>query len=126
MELKFYICKHCGNIIAYVKKPGCDVVCCGEKMTELVPGESDGAREKHVPVVSKNGNIVTVNVGSVDHPMLDNHYIEWIAIQTKQGNQRKALKPGEKPCAQFALLDGDEVVNVYEYCNLHGLFKANI
>ena len=124
MEMKFYRCKHCGQMVAMVKKAECPIKCCGEAMEEVIPGTSDGATEKHVPVYEVKDNIVHVKVGEVDHPMLEEHYIEWIAIQTKQGNQRKALKPGEKPEAYFPLLEGDEVVAVYEYCNLHGLWKA--
>ena len=93
-------------------------------MQEIKAGLSDGAREKHVPVFEKNGNIVNVTVGSVEHPMLPEHYIEWIVLQTTSGNQRKALKPGDAPKASFAVLDGDEVVAVYAYCNLHSLWKG--
>ncbi len=124
MELKFFKCEHCGNIIEMVEDKGVPVVCCGQRMTELVAGTSDGAREKHVPVYEVNGNTVHVKVGEVAHPMIPEHYIEWIALQTKNGVQRKELKPGEKPEANFALCDGDEVVAVYAYCNLHGLWKA--
>ncbi|MBP5160318.1 MAG: desulfoferrodoxin [Lachnospiraceae bacterium] len=124
MELKFYRCSHCGQIIAVVKGTKVPVVCCGEPMKEIVPGTSDGAKEKHVPVYAVEGNKVTVCVGSVEHPMGEDHYIEWIALQTKFGNQRKALKPGDAPKACFALCDGDEVVAAYAYCNLHSLWKA--
>lgn len=123
MEQKFYICEHCGNIIAKVKDVGVPVMCCGQKMTEIIPGSSDGAVEKHVPVYSVEGNIVTVKVGSVEHPMLPEHFIEWVSLQTKQGNQRKQLKSTDKPEVSFALCDGDEVEAVYAYCNLHGLWK---
>lgn len=124
MEVKFYICEHCGNIIAKVKDAGVPVVCCGEKMKEIVPNSTEAANEKHVPVYQVNGNIVEVNVGDIDHPMLEEHYIEWILLQTKQGNQRKVLQPGQPPKACFALVEGDEVVAVYAYCNLHGLWKS--
>ena len=124
MEQKFYICKHCGNIIAKVKDSGVPVVCCGEKMAELVPGTTDAAVEKHVPVYEVKDGKVYVTVGSVEHPMLPEHYIEWVSLQTKQGNQRKCLKPGEAPKVCFSLSEGDEVEAVYEYCNLHGLWKA--
>ena len=107
MELKFYICEHCGNIIAKVKDAGVPVVCCGEKMKELVPNTEDAAQEKHVPVYEVKGNIVEVTVGSTEHPMLDEHFIQWIAVQTNLGNQRKALTPGSAPKAEFALLDGE-------------------
>ena len=105
MEQKFYICEHCGNIIAKVKDTGVPVMCCGQKMTEIVPGTTDAAAEKHIPVYQVEGNIVTVRVGSVDH-------------------QRKLLHPGDEPVVCFALCEGDEVEAVYAYCNLHGLWKA--
>lgn len=124
MEPKFYVCKKCGNIIAMVKASGVPIVCCGEPMAELVPGTTDGALEKHVPVVVREGDRVTVTVGSVEHPMLEAHHIEWILLQTRQGNQRKMLRPGEAPRATFALTEGDEVVAAYEYCNLHGLWRS--
>lgn len=122
--MKFYQCSHCKNIITYVDNKGVPVMCCGEKMQELVPGTVDAALEKHVPVVEKDGNKVTVKVGSVTHPMLEEHYIVFIAIETKQGSQIKYLKAGEAPEAVFAIADGDEFVAAYEYCNLHGLWKA--
>ena len=121
--MEFYICRHCGNIIAYVKNSGVPVICCGEKMTRLVPNTTDASQEKHVPVVTIKDNIVTVAVGSVEHPMTEEHHIEWIALHTRGGNQRKPLEPGDKPEACFALCEGDEVVNAYAYCNLHGLWK---
>ena len=124
MEMKFYRCKHCGQIVAIVKKTGVPLVCCGEKMEELVPGTVDASLEKHVPVVEVKGNLVEVSVGSVSHPMIPEHFIEWVSIQTKFGNQRKQLKPNEEPKVVFPLLDGDEVLAVYAYCNLHGLWKA--
>ena len=124
MELKFFRCEHCGNIIEMVDDKGVPVVCCGQRMTELVAGTSDGAREKHVPVYEVKDNIVHVKVGEVAHPMIPEHYIEWIVLQTKNGVQRKELNPGDKPEACFALCDGDEVEAVYAYCNLHGLWKA--
>ena len=93
-------------------------------MTELVPGTTDGALEKHVPVVSVDGTAVTVKVGAVAHPMLPEHWIEWIAIETRQGSQIKYLKPGEAPEATFALTEGDALVSAYAYCNLHGLWKS--
>ena len=124
MEQKFYICKHCGNIIAKVKDTGVPVICCGEPMSEIIPGTTDAAVEKHVPVWTVENGIVHVKVGSVEHPMLPEHYIEWVSLHTKQGNQRKELHPGEKPEVCFALCEGDEVEAVYAYCNLHSLWKA--
>jgi len=124
MELKFYRCEHCGNIIAKVNDSGVPVICCGEEMQELIPGTTDGAAEKHVPVYETLDGKAIVTVGSVMHPSTDDHYIEWIAIQTNQGNQRKCLKPQENPIACFALCEGEKIEAVYEYCNLHGLWKA--
>lgn len=124
MEQRFFICEHCGNIVAMVKDTGVPVMCCGQKMTEIIPGTTDAAVEKHVPVYQVEGNLVKVQVGAVDHPMLPEHFIQWVSIQTRQGNQRKALKPGGEPKVCFALCEGDEVEAVYAYCNLHGLWKA--
>ena len=124
MEMKFYRCKHCGQIVAIVKKTGAKIVCCGEEMEEIIPGSVDASKEKHVPEYQVKGNRVEVRIGSVDHPMIPEHYIEWVAIQTKLGNQRKALKPNENPFVSFVLEDGDTVEAVYAYCNLHGLWRA--
>ena len=123
MEQKFYICKHCKQIIAVVKETGAPLVCCGEPMKELIPGTTDAAVEKHVPQFELKDGKVFVKVGSVEHPMTEAHYIEWISIQTNLGNQRKVLKPTDKPEAVFALLDGEKVEAVYAYCNLHSLWK---
>ena len=122
--MKFYRCEHCGNIITFVHSAGVPVMCCGQKMTELVPGTTDGAVEKHVPVVEVQGSTVQVKVGSVEHPMLPEHFIQFIAIETKHGSQIKYLQPGEKPQASIVLAYGDQLVAAYEYCNLHGLWKA--
>lgn len=109
MEMKFYRCSTCGQIIAIVKKTGAPVMCCGKAMEEIVPNTVDAAQEKHVPVVEVKDNKVVVKIGSVAHPMLEEHYIEWIALKTKFGNQRKQLKPGEEPVVCFSLCEGDEV-----------------
>ena len=124
MELKFYRCKICGKIIAIVKDTGVPTICCGQEMEQIIPGTTDASVEKHVPVITVNCNEVEVKVGSVDHPMAPEHYIEWIALSTKQGNQRKCLKPGDAPVAKFALVAGDEVVKAYAYCNLHSLWAS--
>ena len=126
MELKFFICKHCGNIITHLFNSGVNVVCCGEPMTELIPNTSDGAGEKHVPVVKVNGQEVTVEVGSVQHPSLPAHYIQWIALQTENGVQFCYLKPGDTPKAVFMLVNGEKPIAAYEYCNLHGLWKTEL
>ena len=122
--MKFYKCEICGKIVAMVKETPVDTMCCGQAMRELVPGITDGAVEKHVPVYTVEGNTVKVKVGSAEHPMTDAHHIEWIAIETENGNQRKELKPGDKPEATFALVPRDKVKSVYEYCNIHGLWKT--
>ncbi len=122
--MTFYRCEHCGNIIAHIQDSGVRCLCCGEEMKPLIPNTSDGAGEKHVPVVQVEGQTVTVTVGSVEHPMLEAHFIQWILLETKEGRQRKALKPGDKPTAVFVLTPGDNVVSAYEYCNLHGLWKS--
>ena len=122
--MNFYKCAHCGNIIAYISDSGVRCQCCGEEMKPLIPNTTDAAGEKHLPVITVKDKIVTVTVGAVEHPMLEAHHIAWILLETKAGRQRKTLKPGEKPVAEFALTEGDEAVAAYEYCNLHGLWKA--
>ena len=124
MEQKFYQCERCGKIVAMVKPSACPTMCCGQAMQEIVPNTTDAAQEKHVPVWTKEGNLVKVQVGSAAHPMIAAHHIEWVSLQTKAGNQRKALVVDGAPEVTFALVDGDEVEAVYAYCNLHGLWKA--
>ena len=124
--MKYFVCEHCGNIVEMVNDSGVPVVCCGEKMKELVPGSVDAAVEKHVPVVTEDGNKVKVFVGEVEHPMMEQHYIQWIALETKEGVQIKHLTPEMKPVAEFALSANDEAVAAYEFCNLHGLWKKEI
>ena len=124
MKQRFYKCSHCGNIIEKIEDKGVPVVCCGEKMEELIPGTVDAAVEKHVPQYSVEGNLVKVAVGSVEHPMIPEHFIQWVSLQTKQGTQLKKLSPDEKPEVVFALAEGDNVEAVYAYCNLHGLWEA--
>lgn len=121
--MKFFKCNHCGNIVTFAEDKGVPIVCCGEKMTELVPNTTDAATEKHVPLVNVNGSTVLVSVGSAAHPMTAEHSIEWIAVESDQGFQLKHLKADEKPEAVFALADGDHVRFAYAYCNLHGLWR---
>ncbi|MBQ9009443.1 MAG: desulfoferrodoxin [Clostridia bacterium] len=123
--MKVFACQHCKNKVVYLEKAACNVRCCGEEMVELIPNTSDGASEKHVPVITCEGQTVTVTVGSVAHPMLEAHFIEWIALETRQGMQRKLLKAGDEPKAVFALTEGDEPVAAYAYCNLHGFWKKD-
>ena len=124
--MEFYKCAICGKVVAIVKDGVPDTICCGKPMTKLIPNTSDGAGEKHVPVAMVEGNVLSVKVGAVEHPMTAEHHIEWIALETSLGNQRKMLKPIEKPEAKFALLPGEKVKSVYEYCNLHGLWKLDM
>lgn len=121
--MRFFKCEICGKIITMIEEKGVPTICCGQKMEELIPGTSDGAFEKHVPVVNIDGATVKVMVGEVEHPMMEKHYIQWIAIETNYGYQVKYLKPDEKPVASFALADGDELIAAYEFCNIHGLWK---
>jgi len=123
-QQKFYICKHCGNIIGLINNAGVPLICCGEEMTELVPNTTDAAVEKHVPVIKVDVNIVTVNIGSVPHPMTEEHHISWVYIQTEKGGQRKTLEPNDKPTLEFSLTKDDKLEMVFAYCNLHGLWKA--
>ncbi len=124
MEMEFYRCEHCGQIVAVVKKTGVPVICCGQPMQKLEPGTTDASLEKHVPVFEIKDNKVIVSIGEIAHPMIESHYIEWVSLQTKAGNQRKALAPGDEPKVCFPICAGDEVIAVYAYCNLHGLWKA--
>ena len=121
---QYYICKHCGNIVTKLEDKRVPLVCCGEKMTEIVPNTTDAAQEKHVPVVTVTGSEVTVAVGSVAHPMTEEHSIRWIALETADGLVVKWLTPGVEPTAKFYLAEGDEVVRVLAWCNLHGLWQA--
>ena len=124
MKLRFFICEHCGNIIVKVEDKGVPVVCCGQKMTELIPDTVDAAREKHVPVYAVENGTVSVTVGSVAHPMTEPHHISWIVLQTDRGFQFRELDPLGAPAAGFALAEGETAEAVYAYCNLHGLWKA--
>lgn len=124
-ETKFYICEHCGNIVGMVKSAGVPMMCCGQKMSPLVPGTIDASLEKHVPVVTVKDDVVTVDIGSVAHPMTEEHYITWVYLQTDRGGQRKCLCPGSDPQVKFALKD-EKPEAVYAYCNLHGLWKTDI
>ncbi len=119
--VEFYRCELCGNMVALIKKGGGTLVCCGQNMTKLEANSTDAAQEKHVPAVSREGGKIKVTVGSTPHPMLPEHHIEWIALVTDDKVELKYLKPGEEPYAEFAEVPSG---TVYEYCNLHGLWKA--
>ena len=122
--MKFYRCDVCGRIVEETKIGAGTLECCGQPMRALEPGETDGAYEKHVPDVAVDGANIVVRVGSVEHPSTPAHYSEWIAIPTTTGTQRKTLDPGDLPKAEFTLAPGEKLVAAYEYCNLHGLWKA--
>ena len=124
-ETRFFVCETCGNIVGMIHASGVPVFCCGKKMTELVPGTVEASAEKHIPVVEVGENSVKVCVGSVLHPMAEEHHISWVYLQTDRGGQRKVLTPGSDPVVNFALQD-EKPVAVYAYCNLHGLWKAEI
>ena len=122
---KFYLCKHCGNMAGLIINKGVPMVCCGEKMTELVPNTTEASVEKHLPVVTATGDGITVEVGSVPHPMTEEHNITFVYVETENGGQRKCLTVGEKPAAAFRF-SGDKPIAVYAYCNLHGLWKTEL
>ena len=122
---KFYVCEHCGNMIGMIHDAGVPMMCCGKKMTRLEPGTVEASHEKHIPVVKVEGNVVNVEIGSVEHPMIEAHSILWVYLQTDKGGQRKNLEVGKAPAVSFALAD-EKPLAVYAYCNLHGLWKADI
>lgn len=119
--MKFYVCKHCGNIIIKLEDSKVPVMCCGEKMEELIPGSVDAAVEKHVPVVSIENGSVTVEVGEVTHPMTTEHYIKWIVLETENGFLVQHLSPEMDPKVTF--MTDQKVKKAYAYCNLHGLWE---
>ena len=122
---RFFICEHCGNLIGMINDAGVPMMCCGQKMTKIEAGTVEASREKHIPVVEVDGNTVKVTVGSVLHPMAEEHSIQWVYLETTRGGQRKCLEVGKEPVVTFALAD-EEPVAVYAYCNLHGLWKADL
>ena len=124
-ENKFYICEHCGNLIGMIHDAGVPMMCCGQRMTKLEPGTVEASHEKHIPVVSVEEDTVKVEVGSVTHPMVEEHSILWVYLQTDKGCQRKNLEVGKEPVVTFAL-SNEKPVSVYAYCNLHGLWKTEI
>lgn len=125
-EPKFFVCEVCGNLVGMIHSSGVPMMCCGKKMTELKANTSDGAAEKHVPVVKQDGSKVTVLVGDVLHPMTEEHHIAWVYLRTEHGGQRHELCHDGKPEAVFCLPEGEKALAVYAYCNLHGLWKADV
>ncbi|MBQ7794968.1 MAG: desulfoferrodoxin [Lachnospiraceae bacterium] len=124
-KAKFYICRTCGNLVGMVHSSGVPMMCCGKPMEALEPNTVEASGEKHLPAVTVEDGVVNVNIGSVDHPMIDVHYIEWVYLQTENGGQRISLKPGQAPAVKF-LLGDEKPVAVYAYCNLHGLWMTEL
>ena len=123
---KFYICEHCGNLVEAIHDTGVPMMCCGQKMKKIEAGTVEASREKHIPVISVEGKTVTVTVGAVEHPMIAEHSILWVYLQTTKGSQRKPLAVGAAPDVTFALTEDEEAVAAYAYCNLHGLWMAEV
>ena len=124
-ETRFYICEKCGNTVGMIHSSGVPLMCCGQKMAKLEAGTVEASKEKHIPVATVEGNTVKVSVGSVEHPMTEEHSILWVYLQTSKGGQRKCLEVGKAPVVTFALAD-EEPLAVYAYCNLHGLWKTDL
>ncbi len=124
-EKKFFRCNVCGNIVGMIHDGGGKLVCCGQEMEMLVANTTDAAQEKHVPVAIKDGTKLTVEIGSVPHPMVEEHHIMWIAVMQGDKVQRATLKAGDAPKAEFCIKE-DGAFTVYEYCNLHGLWKLEV
>ncbi len=124
-ETKFLICEHCKNLVGVINNGGVPMMCCGQKMTELIPDSVESSPEKHLPVVTIENDKVIVEIGSVPHPMSEEHSIVWVYLHTDKGGQRKKLKAGSEPKVKFALLD-EKPLAVYAYCNIHGLRKTEI
>ena len=122
---RFFLCETCKNLVEIVEDHKVPLFCCGKQMAELIPNTANASAEKHIPVVKVEGDKVEVFVGSAEHPMEEVHSIQWIYVETEKGGYRKDLKPGEAPAASFNV-QGEKVVAVYEYCNLHGLWKTEV
>ncbi len=124
-EIRFFVCEHCGNIVGLIHNAGVPMMCCGQKMVELTPNTEEASVEKHLPVVNVEDDKVFVEIGSTPHPMVEEHHIVWVYLQTDRGGQRKCLEIGSEPKVAFALCD-EKPLAVYAYCNLHGLWKTDI
>jgi superoxide reductase len=125
-EPKFYVCKHCGNMVSMLHESGVKMICCGDEMTELVANTTDAAVEKHVPVITVKDDVVTVTVGSVPHPMTPEHKIVWIYLQTEKGEQLNCVDTQDVAETTYKLTEGDKIIAAFEYCNLHGLWKVSV
>ena len=122
---RFFICEHCGNMVGVLKDKSVPMVCCGKKMTELVPNTVEASLEKHVPCMTVSDAGISVRIGSAPHPMEDAHHISFVYVETERGGQRKCLAVGQEPKVDFSFVD-DAPLAVYAYCNLHGLWKADL
>ena len=121
-RLEVYKCEICGNIVEVLQEGEGQLVCCGQPMTPLKPKIEDQGKEKHVPVINESPGHLTIKVGSISHPMEDNHYIKWIEVITDEGVEKKFLKPGQPPEAPFEIKG--KIVEVRDYCNIHGLWHT--
>lgn len=124
-ENRFFYCEHCGNLIGTIHNVGVPIMCCGQKMTQLTPGSADASEERHVPIVTVDNNIVTVNIGAISHPMTSEHHISWVYLQTDKGGSRKCLDIDKDPVVTFAITD-EKPIAAYAYCNLHGLWVSKL
>ena len=122
---RFYLCKKDGTLLGVIHDGGGELLCCGQPMQELIANTAEGAQEKHLPVSQVDGNVLQVSVGSTHHPMSQEHAIRWVYLQTQRGGQLKYLQPDEAPQVHFTL-DQDKAIALYAYCNLHGLWKAEV
>ena len=123
--MKIFKCKKCGKLIIVAKDTTSNTTCCGEEMVELIANTVDAAVEKHVPVVDIEESSIVVTCGEVIHPMTEDHYIEFMIIETNKGYDIKYLNPGEEPKCIFNLVDDEELISAFAYCNLHGLWVNN-
>ena len=124
MTKKFYYCETCKKLVQVQTNGGGQLVCCGKPMVELKANSTDAAGEKHVPQAELKGDVLSVWVGSVMHPMTEEHLIQWVYVETKKGGQFRYFSHNDEPKAEFIIAPGDQAVAVYEYCNLHGLWKT--
>lgn len=122
--MRFFECRHCGNIITYQREVRLAASCCGRVMLEMEPNTEDASMEKHKPILDYKGLNVLVRVGEIMHPMENAHHIQWVILETSKGYYKRHLMPGGDPVARFTLQDDEEVRSAYEYCNLHGLWKS--
>lgn len=122
--MKIFKCNICGNIVELIEEGGGELVCCGEPMELMTEKVTEEGNEKHLPVAEIKDNVVTVKVGSVEHPMIDAHYIQWITVKYNNKKQTKRLFPNELPVAKFIIDEDFDKIEIYEYCNIHGLWKS--